>query len=115
MLSAGASNVANDQVEDFTVPQDCNTALATQEVKAEDQKFIVFPNPTYDEFFVGNIDKSSKELKIRMFDMSGKLVFSDSRDSSSRKAVSTKSFQKGVYMVHIQQGDKTQVEKLIVR
>lgn len=48
--SAGASNVANDQVEDFTVPQDCNTALATQEVKAEDQKFIVFPNPTYDEF-----------------------------------------------------------------
>ncbi|MGG7440581.1 T9SS-dependent M36 family metallopeptidase [Chryseobacterium arthrosphaerae] len=113
--SAGASNVANDQVEDFTVPQDCNTALATQEVKAEDQKFIVFPNPTYDEFFVGNIDKSSKELKIRMFDMSGKLVFSDSRDSSSRKAVSTKSFQKGVYMVHIQQGDKTQVEKLIVR
>ncbi|UEQ74907.1 T9SS-dependent M36 family metallopeptidase [Chryseobacterium arthrosphaerae] len=113
--SAGASNVANDQVEDFTVPQDCNTALATQEVKAEDQKFIVFPNPTYDEFFVGNIDKSSKEVKIRMFDMSGKLVFSDSRDSSSRKAVSTKSFQKGVYMVHIQQGDKTQVEKLIVR
>ncbi|WP_241330472.1 T9SS-dependent M36 family metallopeptidase [Chryseobacterium arthrosphaerae] len=113
--SAGASNVANDQVEDFTVPQDCNTALATQEVKAEDQKFIVFPNPTYDEFFVGNIDKSSKEAKIRMFDMSGKLVFSDSRDSSSRKAVSTKSFQKGVYMVHIQQGDKTQVEKLIVR
>ena len=113
--SAGAGNVANDQVEDFTVPQDCNTALATQEVKAEDQKFIVFPNPTYDEFFVGNIDKSSKEVKIRMFDMSGKLVFSDSRDSSSRKAVSTKSFQKGVYMVHIQQGDKTQVEKLIVR
>ncbi|MEE6126424.1 T9SS-dependent M36 family metallopeptidase [Chryseobacterium arthrosphaerae] len=113
--SAGASNVANDQVEDFTVPQDCNTALATQEVKAEDRKFIVFPNPTYDEFFVGNIDKSSKEVKIRMFDMSGKLVFSDSRDSSSRKAVSTKSFQKGVYMVHIQQGDKTQVEKLIVR
>ncbi|HCN48911.1 MAG TPA: metalloprotease [Chryseobacterium sp.] len=113
--SAGASNVANDQVEDFTVPQECNTSLATQEVKAEDQKFIVFPNPTYDEFFVGNIDKSSKEVKIRMFDMSGKLIFSDSRESASRKAISTKSFQKGVYMVHIQQGDKTQVEKLIVR
>ncbi|WP_185290214.1 T9SS-dependent M36 family metallopeptidase [Chryseobacterium lactis] len=113
--SAGASNVANDQVEDFTVPQECNTSLATQEVKAEDQKFIVFPNPTYDEFFVGNIDKSSKEVKIRMFDMSGKLIFSDSRESTSQKAISTKSFQKGVYMVHISQGDHAQVEKLIVR
>jgi hypothetical protein len=38
-----------------------------------------------------------------MFDMSGKLIFSDSRESASRKAISTKSFQKGVYMVHIQQ------------
>jgi extracellular elastinolytic metalloproteinase len=113
--SAGVKSVANDQVEDFTVPQECIVALSTQDVKAEDQKFIVFPNPTYDEFFVGNIDKSSKEVKIRMFDMSGKLVFSDSRESASKKAVSTRGFQKGVYMVHIQQGDKTQVEKLIVK
>ncbi len=113
--SAGASDVADDQVEDFTVPQECIVALSTQDVKAEDQKFIVFPNPTYDEFFIGNIDKSSKEVKIRMFDMSGKLVFSDSRESVSKKAVSTRGFQKGVYMVHIQQGDKTQVEKLIVK
>lgn len=113
--SAGASNVANDQVEDFTVPAECNAALATDEVKATGSKFIVFPNPTYDEFFVGNIDKSSKEVKIKMFDMSGKLVFSDSRESVSKKAISTKQLQKGVYMVHIQQGDKTQTEKLIVR
>nr|WP_315027406.1 T9SS-dependent M36 family metallopeptidase [uncultured Chryseobacterium sp.] len=113
--SAGSKTVATDQVEDFTVPQECNTTLATQDVKATDNKFIIFPNPTYDEFFVGNIDKSSKEVKIRMFDMSGKLVLSDSRESTSKKAISTNGFQKGVYMVHIQQGDKTQVEKLIVR
>lgn len=113
--SAGSSTVANDQVEDFTVPQECNTALATQDIKVGDNKFVVFPNPTYDEFFVGNIDKSKEDVKITMFDMSGKLVFSDSRESTSKKAVSTRGFQKGVYMVHIKQGDKTQVEKLIVR
>lgn len=113
--SAGNKVTANDQVEDFTVPAECNAALATDEVKATNSKFIVFPNPTYDEFFVGNIDKSSKEVKIKMFDMSGKLVFSDSRESVSKKAISTKELQKGVYMVHIQQGDKTQTEKLIVR
>ncbi|WP_326981399.1 T9SS-dependent M36 family metallopeptidase [Chryseobacterium sp. MYb264] len=113
--SAGSSSVANDQVEDFTVPQECNTALATQDIKLADTKFIVFPNPTYDEFFVGNIDKSKEEVKITMFDMSGKLVLSDSREAASKKAISTRGFQKGVYMVHIKQGDKTQVEKLIVR
>ncbi|AZA81138.1 metalloprotease [Chryseobacterium lactis] len=112
--SAGIKAVGTDQVEDFTVPQECNT-LATQDLKGVDNKFIIFPNPTYDEFFVGNIDKSSKEVKIRMFDMSGKLVFTDSRESASKKAISTRGFQKGVYMVHIQQGEKTQVEKLIVR
>ncbi|MDN3690851.1 T9SS-dependent M36 family metallopeptidase [Chryseobacterium tructae] len=113
--SAGVNNVANDQVEDFTIPQECNGTLANQEIKKEDQKFIVFPNPTYDEFFVGNIDQSSKEVRIRMFDMSGKLILSDSREAASRKAVSTKGFTKRVYMVHIQQGDKIQVEKLMVR
>lgn len=113
--SAGSNTLANDQVEDFTVPAECNTALATQETKAADNKLIIFPNPTYDEFFVGNIDKSSKEVKIKMFDMSGKLVFSDSRESASKKAVSTKGLQKGIYMVYIQQGDKSQTEKLIVR
>ncbi|WP_426476379.1 T9SS-dependent M36 family metallopeptidase [Chryseobacterium sp. CBSDS_008] len=113
--SAGSKTVANDQVEDFTVPAECNTALAAQEIKTLDSRFIVFPNPTYDEFFIGNIDKSSKEVKITMFDMSGKLVLADSRESGSKKAVSTKGLQKGVYMVHISQGDQSQVEKLIVR
>lgn len=113
--SAGSKTVLTDQVEDFTVPQECNTSLATQDIKQGDNKFVVFPNPTYDEFFVGNIDKSSKEVLIKMFDMSGKLIFSDSRESTSKKAISTRGFQKGVYMVHIKQGDKIQVEKLIVR
>ncbi|MGG5209561.1 T9SS-dependent M36 family metallopeptidase [Chryseobacterium sp. MIQD13] len=113
--SAGVKATANDQVQDFAVPEECNTVLSTQDIKAADNKFIVFPNPTYDEFFVGNLDKSSQDVQIKMFDMSGKLVFSDSRDSQSKKAVSTKGFQKGVYMVSIKQGEKIQTEKLIVR
>lgn len=113
--SAGVKATANDQVEDLTVPAECNASLSTQDLKATDNKFIVFPNPTYDEFFVGNLDQSSQDVQIKMFDMSGKLVFSDARDSQSKKAVSTKGFQKGVYMVHIKQGEKSQTEKLIVR
>lgn len=113
--SSGVIYNMKDQVEDFTVPAECNASLATNEAKIPNNKFIVFPNPTYDEFFVGNIDKSSQEVKVKVFDISGRLMFSDSRESGSRKAISTKELQKGIYMVHIQQGDKTQTEKLIVR
>lgn len=113
--SAGVRATANDQVENFEVPQECNTALATQDVKGIENKFVIFPNPTYDEFFVGNLESSSKDVQIKMFDMSGKLVYSDARDSQSKKGISTKGLQKGVYMVHIKQGEKAQTEKLIVR
>lgn len=113
--SAGNKTIANDQVEDFTVPQECNNILATQDTKPLDNKFVMFPNPTYDEFFVGNIDQSRDEVQIRVFDMSGKLVITDSRMPESKKAISTKGFPKGVYMVHIKQGAKSQTEKLIVK
>ncbi|PIF44036.1 putative secreted protein (Por secretion system target) [Chryseobacterium sp. 52] len=113
--SAGVRATANDQVENFAVPQECIAALATQDLTKADHKFIIFPNPTYDEFFVGNLETSSKDVQIKMFDMSGKLVFSDARNSQSKKAISTKGLQKGVYMVHIKQGEKAQTEKLIVR
>lgn len=113
--SAGSKTVGTDQVEDFTIPSDCDSVLATKESNLANNQFIIFPNPTYDEFFVGNINKSKDEVEIRVFDMSGKVVITDSRMPESKKAISTKSFPKGVYMVHIKQGLKSQIEKLIVK
>ncbi|MCS3867254.1 hypothetical protein J3D55_000170 [Chryseobacterium ginsenosidimutans] len=113
--STGSKTVGTDQVENFTYPAECDIVLATQEAGASETKFVVFPNPTYDEFFVGNIDKSKEEVKVKLFDMSGKLVLSDTRENTSKKAFSTKGLQKGVYMVNIKQGEKTQTEKLIVK
>ncbi|REC52330.1 MULTISPECIES: T9SS-dependent M36 family metallopeptidase [Chryseobacterium] len=113
--SAGSKTVGTDQVESFTYPAECDIVLATQEAGNAETKYVVFPNPTYDEFFVGNIDKSKEDVKVKLFDMSGKLVFSDTRENTSKKAFSTRGLQKGVYMVNIRQGEKTQSEKLIVR
>ncbi|SIP90519.1 Por secretion system C-terminal sorting domain-containing protein [Chryseobacterium sp. RU37D] len=112
--SAGSKTVITDQVEDFTIPTECNV-LATEETAVSNTKYVVFPNPTYDEFFVGNIDKSKEEVNIKLFDMSGKLVLTDTRENTSKKAISTKGLQKGVYMVHIKQGEKIQTEKLIIK
>ncbi|WP_445432117.1 T9SS-dependent M36 family metallopeptidase [Chryseobacterium indoltheticum] len=113
--TAGSKTVGTDQVEDFTYPAECDIVLATQESGVSEIKFVLFPNPTYDEFFVGNIDKSNEEVKVKLFDMTGKLIMSDTRESTSKKAFSTKGLQKGVYMVNIKQGEKVQTEKLIVK
>lgn len=111
--SAGSKTEWTDQVESFATPTEC--ALSTQDVSNSVTKYVVFPNPTYDEFFVGNIDKSKDEVEIKLFDMSGKLILTDHRNNDSKKAISTKNLSKGVYVVIIKQGDKTQMEKLIVR
>lgn len=113
--TAGSKTVGTDQVEDFTYPAECDIVLATQESGVSEIKFVLFPNPTYDEFFVGNIDKSNEEVKVKLFDMTGKLIMSDTRENTSKKAFSTKGLQKGVYMVNIKQGEKIQTEKLIVK
>lgn len=113
--TAGSKTVGTDQVEDFTYPAECDIVLATQESGVSEIKFVLFPNPTYDEFFVGNIDKSNEEVKVKLFDMTGKLIMSDTRENTSKKAFSTKGLQKGVYMVNIKQGEKVQTEKLIVK
>ncbi|MDQ8142966.1 T9SS-dependent M36 family metallopeptidase [Chryseobacterium sp. CFS15] len=113
--TAGSKTVGTDQVEDFTYPAECDSILATQESGFSEIKFVLFPNPTYDEFFVGNIDKSNEEVKVKLFDMTGKLIMSDTRENTSKKAFSTKGLQKGVYMVNIKQGEKVQTEKLIVK
>ena len=113
--SAGSKTVGTDQIENFTYPAECDIVLATQETGTAETKYVVFPNPTYDEFFVGNIDKSKEDVKVKLFDMSGKLVLSDTRENTSKKAFSTRGLQKGVYMVNIKQGEKTQTEKLIVK
>ena len=112
--SAGDKTVWTDQVENFSVPAECDGSLAVKSIE-EKNNYVVFPNPTYDEFFVGNIDKSKDNVEIKLFDMSGKLILTDTRNNDSKKAISTKNLSKGVYMVIIKQGSKTQMEKLIVK
>lgn len=112
--SAGSKTVSTDQIESFAIPADCEAALATENISIKN-KYVIFPNPTYDEFYVGNIDKSNEDVYIDVYDISGKLVKSDTRKSTSRQAISTKGMQKGIYLIKILQGNKSQTEKLIVK
>ena len=113
--SAGNKLSAIDQVENFSFPAECNATLASVDPITIGTKYVVFPNPTYDEFYVGNIDKSNQDASIEIYDLSGKLVKTAKRKSTSKEAISTNGLQAGMYLVKILQGEKMQTEKLIVK
>jgi extracellular elastinolytic metalloproteinase len=113
--SAGNKQNATDQVENFSFPAECSATLASVDPITIGTNYVVFPNPTYDEFYVGNIDKSNQDATIEIYDLSGKLVKTAKRKSTSKEAISTKGLQPRMYLVKIVQGAKTQTEKLIVK
>jgi hypothetical protein len=50
------------------------TTLGTSEIKAEERRFSIYPNPAKNEFFIKGKSNFSKDLNINLFDASGKLV-----------------------------------------
>ncbi|AZA54195.1 T9SS-dependent M36 family metallopeptidase [Chryseobacterium sp. G0201] len=99
--SAGAKMDINDQVEDFTVPAECNV-LATNEVKAVKNTISIYPNPAKNEFFINFPSNTLGKVSVEIYDMSGKLVSSEDKISpDAKKAISTDKLVNGTYMVKI--------------
>ncbi|MBW8524680.1 T9SS type A sorting domain-containing protein [Chryseobacterium chendengshani] len=49
-------------------------ALGTSEIKAEERRFSIYPNPANTEFFIRGRSNFAKDIKITLYDASGKLV-----------------------------------------
>lgn len=50
------------------------STLGTSEIKAEERRFSIYPNPANDEFFIKGKSNFSKDVNIHLFDASGKFV-----------------------------------------
>ncbi|MDF2553004.1 MAG: C-terminal target protein [Chryseobacterium sp.] len=50
------------------------TTLGTAEIKAEERRFTIYPNPANTEFFIRGKSDFSKDLKINLYDASGKMI-----------------------------------------
>lgn len=48
--------------------------LGTAEVKAEERRFSIYPNPAKNEIFINGKKDFSKNLQVRLYDASGKLI-----------------------------------------
>ena len=99
--SAGLKNNINDQVQDFTIPQDCMLSTSESEMN-KNNKISVYPNPAKNEFFIEFPRNILGSVDIEIYDMSGKLILNESKISpSSRKSISTDKLLNGTYMVKV--------------
>lgn len=97
--SAGLKNNINDQEENFSLPDDC--VLGTDEVKSvKDNSISIYPNPAKNEFFINFPKNTLGKVNVEIFDMSGKLVSTESKISpDAKKAISTDKLINGTYFV----------------
>jgi len=99
--SAGSKTNINDQVESLSVPDDC-AVLSANEVKSVKNHLSIYPNPAKNEFFINFPDKTLGKVSVEMYDMSGRLVFSEDKISpDAKKAISTDKLVNGTYMVKV--------------
>ena len=84
----------------------------SEDETADDNGVEVFPNPTKDWLFVRFAEPVSEEVCIRMYDMTGRLVYS-STSLDQVLSISTEAFSNGIYTLLIQcQG--TQINERII-
>ncbi|WP_028122985.1 T9SS-dependent M36 family metallopeptidase [Epilithonimonas tenax] len=85
----------NDQVEDFTVPAECNLAVAD----VQKDQFVVYPNPAKNEIHIKSGSATLGKTMVKIYDASGKLVLEDHLNLSDNSTVNVASLPNGIYVV----------------
>lgn len=112
---AGSKTNINDQIEDFTIPNDCTT-LSTNEMKAVENTISIYPNPAKDEFYINFSGNIMGKVSIEIYDMSGKLISSEDKISpDAKKVISTDRLVNGIYIVKVKGLGIDAVSKVIVK
>ena len=64
------------------------------------QKFTIYPNPSSD-FINIQTSESNESMKITIFDLSGKAIYSAQKSSVDYMMVDVSDFAKGMYLVQV--------------
>ena len=82
--------------------------------KAEELKFNVFPSPVIDDFFY--IEGIRGEANIAIYDIAGHEVFqNESKGALNFIPVKLLQPHKGIYFLHIMQGNKTGIKQILIQ
>ena len=108
-------SVATDR---FELVYDTSTLSAEQ--NGVSNTFSVYPNPVTSNtiFVTSNPNEVDNEIRLELFTLDGRLVrqfkANDIENASKIKVNIDESLQNGTYLLHISNGKKTSVEKIII-
>lgn len=112
---SACGQLGSGQIEDYAVTL-VSSVLATNEIKTDNDDLVIYPNPVAsgDQIFIKA--KNSKDLKISISDMSGRLIASPSVTGDGKDLYKiNQQLEKGVYMIQILNGKNSKTTKLIVK
>ncbi|MFZ4931526.1 T9SS-dependent M36 family metallopeptidase [Chryseobacterium sp. Mn2064] len=104
----------SDQVEDFTVPSDCQV-LAVNEVK-NSKGISIYPNPVRNEFTIqtpSNVNLSGITT-VSIYDFTGKLISQESINLNKQTTISAANLINGAYIVKVNNNSIDYTQKIIV-
>lgn len=84
------------------------------------RSLTVYPNPSNGEFtisFESNLSSSDTDVKVDVYDISGRLVYNNNFVNTSsifKETISLNDLKSGIYLVHISEGNRTTAHKLII-
>ncbi|UOK42990.1 MULTISPECIES: zinc-dependent metalloprotease [Flavobacterium] len=81
------------------------------------QDFTLYPNPNNGNFNVQFTSNTSNEIKIGVHDLRGRLVFENGYENTAtfRQNIQLNNVQAGIYIVTVQDGDKKETKKIVIR
>lgn len=72
-----------------------------------------FPNPVKDKCYINIENKNNENIVVKLFNTTGKLMLTKNFDPARRIELDLENFEKGVYVLSVQQGAKTSSIKII--
>lgn len=76
--------------------------------------FSLWPNPAQDELNVSFVSGLEKDASVAIYDVQGRLVLSAALTAVDN-VINVQSLVKGIYMVTLTNGDKSEVKKVIIK
>lgn len=120
LINAAVINFSVDQSIPASIASDrfsivfALTPLSVDE--NEVQNFSVYPNPTKGNFFVSLSQNTGEKVAISLYNLLGQEIYTSKKEvgANNQVEVIAENLASGVYVLEIEQGNKTFTDKLII-
>jgi hypothetical protein len=91
--------------------------MSAPEISKSESNYTVFPNPAQNEINVDYTLSSNKIVELRVYDITGKLVLTNTFEGVeglNKNVMSIANLNKGIYILEFNDGDKVRTSKLLI-